>query len=173
MCLCVYICIHVHTGAPPGPSCNPGPCYLLSHLGLRPQLQQTPCKGCCSLEILELEEEVEGCAQYQYHMHRLQVGVCEVGGHLRWGRTDRALNAAGRHGWGSTWGTAAQGPSGARATHLTNAFLLLNRVLGQLLSFNLHGQAHNVLAADGNELLSLCGKQRGDERLGLWQTGGQ
>lgn len=58
--------------------------YLLGHLGLGSQLQEAASKGGSCLEVLELEEEVEGSAEHQDHVHRLQVGVGEVGGRL-WG----------------------------------------------------------------------------------------
>lgn len=56
--------------------------HLLGHLGLGAELQQAPGEGGGAFEILEFEEEVEGGAEHQDHVHGLQVGVCEVGGHL-------------------------------------------------------------------------------------------
>lgn len=44
-------------------------------------------------------------------------------------------------------------------TNLTNALLFLQCVLGQLLPLQLHGQPHNVLPADGDQLLGLQGKR--------------
>lgn len=58
------------------------PIYLLSHLWLGPKFQQAPSKGGSCLKVLELEEEVEGRAQHQDHVNRLQVGVGEIGCHL-------------------------------------------------------------------------------------------
>lgn len=49
------------------------PIYLLSHLRLGPEFQQAPSKGGSSPEVLELEEEVDGCTQHQDHVHWLQV----------------------------------------------------------------------------------------------------
>lgn len=39
--------------------------------------------------------------------------------------------------------------------YLTDALLLFQSLFGKLLSFYLHGQAHNVLTANGDKLLGL------------------
>jgi hypothetical protein len=39
---------------------------LLSHLWLRAQLQEAAGKGSCRLEVLQLEEQVQGCPQRQH-----------------------------------------------------------------------------------------------------------
>lgn len=46
---------------------------LLGYFRLGPKFQQASGKGGSCLEVLELEEKVEGCPQHQDHMHRLQV----------------------------------------------------------------------------------------------------
>lgn len=43
----------------------------------------------------------------------------------------------------------------AQRSYLTDTLLLLQSLFGQLLPFYLHGQTHNVLSADGDELLGL------------------
>lgn len=58
------------------------PLYLLGYFRLGPKFQQAAGKGGSGLEVLELEEKVEGCPQHQDHVHGLQVGVCEIRCHL-------------------------------------------------------------------------------------------
>lgn len=47
--------------------------------------------------------------------------------------------------------------SEGQRSYLTAAFLLFQSLFWQLLPFYLHGQTHNVLTANGDELLGLEG----------------
>jgi hypothetical protein len=65
---CIF---HLRSGSP---QVTDGiPLYLLSYFRLGPKFQQASGKGGSCLEVLELEEKVEGCPQHQDHMHRLQI----------------------------------------------------------------------------------------------------
>lgn len=69
----VFYSLHVRADLGPLGSPKELPIYLLGHLWLGPKFQQAPSKGGSCLKVLEFEEEVEGCAQHQDHVHRLQV----------------------------------------------------------------------------------------------------
>lgn len=57
--------------------------HLLRNTGVGPELQQAARKSRSRLEVAQLKEEVESCAQHQHHVHGLQVAVGEISSHLQ------------------------------------------------------------------------------------------
>lgn len=56
---------------------------LLCNIWLRAELQEAPRKSCGCFKVAEFKEEIQGCAQHQNHVDRLQVAVGEICSHLQ------------------------------------------------------------------------------------------
>ena len=56
--------------------------HLLCHFGARAQLEKSACERRGRLEVLDLEEEVEGGTQSEDEVDGLEAAVGEVGSHL-------------------------------------------------------------------------------------------
>ena len=55
---------------------------LLCNIWLRPQLEQASSEAGSRLEVTQLEEEIQSCAQHQHHVHWLEITVGEISSHL-------------------------------------------------------------------------------------------
>ena len=63
--------------------------HLLRHFRSGSELEESARERRARLVVLEFEEEVERRAQRQDQVHRLQIAVREVGGHLANAETSR------------------------------------------------------------------------------------